>query len=106
MTDSKKRDMNKSPDISSGNAPTGNRYQLRRAAGVCWLLDMEQPGIPYVKPVSMNEMGADIWELYAQGFTAEKIAEQLGRTYDVPVGQVKEDVYAFLEGLKAQGVVL
>lgn len=82
------------------------RYQLRQAAGIYWLLDMEQSGIPYVKPVPMNEMGADIWKLYVQGFAAEEIAERLSSAYDVSAGSVKEDVSAFLEELKAQGIVM
>ena len=37
------------------------RYQIRQAAGMYWLLDMEQPGIPYRQPVLLNETGAAFW---------------------------------------------
>ncbi|MCD7737825.1 MAG: PqqD family protein [Lachnospiraceae bacterium] len=80
------------------------RYLLRHAAGIYWLMDVEQPGIPYVKPVPMNEMGADIWRLHGQGLTTEEIAGQLSAAYQVPAGQARKDVLTFLEQLKAQGV--
>ncbi len=81
-----------------------DRYRLRHAAGIYWLMDVEQPGIPYVKPVPMNEMGADIWRLHGQGLTAEEIAVQLSTAYQVPAAQAREDALTFLEQLKAQGV--
>ena len=43
------------------------RYQIRQAAGMYWLLDMEQSGIPYRQPVLLNETGAAFWKLLVQG---------------------------------------
>ena len=36
------------------------RYQLRHAAGRYWLLDMQQEGLVYHKPIELNECAAFI----------------------------------------------
>ncbi len=99
MRENGKNDADKAP-----NAVKNNRYQLRYAAGVYWLLDMEQPGVPYVKPVPMNGMGADIWRMHGQGLTAKEIAGKLSAACEVSESQAETDVCAFLKELKAQGI--
>ncbi|MCD8014039.1 MAG: PqqD family protein [Lachnospiraceae bacterium] len=106
MTDSKNHDMNKTPDFPPTNALTGNRYQMRHAAGIYWLLDMEQSGMPYVKPLPMNEMGATIWNMRRRGLDLDKIAEKLSDSYEIPVEQAREDVGLFLAELQRQGVLV
>ena len=54
------------------------RFQLRHAAGLYWLLDMEQDAGSYKKPLAMNEMGAEIFKLMQDGKTNLQIAEILG----------------------------
>ena len=51
------------------------KYQLRKAAGIYWLMDMEQEGIPYRKPIPVNDTGADIWTLHEAGKSKDEIAE-------------------------------
>lgn len=51
-------------DKKSGN----NGYELRKAAGLYWLLDLRQDGEHYKPPLAMNEMdwrlcGQHIWEI-------------------------------------------
>lgn len=41
---------------------TDRHYQLRHAAGRYWLLDMQQEGLDYRKPVVLNECAAFIWK--------------------------------------------
>lgn len=45
-------------DKKSGN----NGYELRKAAGLYWLLDLRQDGEHYKPPLAMNEMGAEIFK--------------------------------------------
>ena len=71
------------------------RYQLRYAAGMYWLLDMEQPGVPYKKPLSMNEIGADIFRMMAKGFKREQIVEKLCREYQMSKSVIMSDVEQF-----------
>lgn len=81
-------------------------YQLRKAAGAYWLIKMNQPGIPYQPPVMLNEMGARIWQWLEQGWTKEKIAQELCETYDVLPEEALEDVQAFYAGLLEQGILI
>ena len=50
------------------------RYQIRKAAGVYWLLDMEQSGIEGRGCVMLNESGALIWNLYARLGSVREVA--------------------------------
>ncbi len=78
------------------------RYQLRRAAGVCVLLDMEQVGMPYRKPIVLNEMGADIWEALMAGQTVAQIGQHMAEQYEVPAEEAARDVASFVQQLQAQ----
>lgn len=80
--------------------PTGD-YQLRKAAGRYWLLDMGQPGFPYRKPVVLNEGGAFIWQGYAGGMSAEEIAGEMSSRYKIPFKEARHDVTQFLDSLAA-----
>ncbi len=79
---------------------TADRYQLRHAAGIDWLLNMEQEGIPYHKPIPVNETGAKIWELQSHGHSKEEIAVILAKEYEIPVEEAAADVDAFLKMLE------
>lgn len=82
------------------------RYQLRYAAGLYWLLDMEQTGAAYKKPVTMNECGAYIWQNYIESASSEEeIADMLHMRYGISSGEALEDIREFLKQLQKQGVV-
>lgn len=81
------------------------RYQLRQAAGSYWLLDMEQEGKHYRKPVVLNESGAKIWELLQEGQTIDQIADYLKNRYDIGADEAKQDVRQFTEVLKREGIL-
>lgn len=87
-------------DRTGGNS----RYQLRKAAGMYWILDMEQEGAPYRKPVPVNEMGAAIWKLLAQGYEEKKIAEILCGEYGIKEEETLADVLQFRKQLKEWGL--
>ncbi len=82
------------------------RYQLRKAAGMHWLLDMEQEGREGKKAVALNECGAYIWEQYKEKHSVEEIAQMLHNAYGVAEEDAKADVAAFFEDLKVQGICL
>jgi len=81
-----------------------SRYQLRCAAGMYWLLDMEQAGVPYKPPFTMNCVGADIWEMLKKGKNREQIIEELCIEYQADRSVIEEDTDVFLEQLKQYGV--
>ena len=61
-----------------------NRYQLRRAAGVYWLLDMEQDGLSCERPIMLNECGAFLWQRFRDGKTKEAAVQELCAEYEIP----------------------
>ncbi len=81
------------------------RYQIRKAAGVYWLLDMEQSGIEGRGCVMLNESGALIWDLYARLGSVREVAEKLSSEFGVLVPEAETDVRQFLQQLKKQGIV-
>lgn len=79
-------------------------YQLRYAAGLYWLLDMEQEGYPYHPPVPLNETGAELFRMFADGKTEEEAVFFFCREYDVSREEAREDIQQFLSQLARQGV--
>ncbi len=84
----------------------GGRYQLRRAAGLCWLLDMQQSGAESEGVVSFNETGAFIWEHYRRLQSEEAVAEAVSACFLNPLEESLRDVRQFLAQLKGLGVDL
>lgn len=85
------------------------RYQLRYAAGLYWLLDMEQPGVPYISPVPMNEIGAGIWRMIESGMGQEEIGRKLSEKYEISSEQAQRaqrDIDDFIKQLQNKKVVL
>ena len=80
------------------------QYQLRHVAGRYYLLDMEQSGMPYKRPMEMNAIGAEIWNLIQEGYTAEEIAQKLAEEYEANVTDIREDVLQFQKSLTMYGV--
>ncbi len=83
-----------------------SRYQMRYAAGEYWILDMEQEGLPYKKPLSVNEVGAAIWKMMERGMKQEEIADCLCREYGEEREIILEDVAAFQKMLLKSGYFL
>lgn len=81
-------------------------YCLRHAAGRYWLLDLTQPGLPYKRPVCMNDAGAVIWEIISSDGTKEQAADALAAEYGITQKQAEADVEEFVEQLRRQGVML
>lgn len=79
-------------------------YELRRAAGYYWLIDTQQPGVPYKKPWMLNETGAEIFQLLDAYRDSEKVINELSKRYHIAESNVKEDVKQFVEELQNQGV--
>ena len=81
-----------------------NSYSLRKAAGLYWLLDMKQIGIPYKRPMSFNEIGAQIWDLMEREYTMAAICREIAAEYDAEEEEIQKDVLEFIHQLKAYGV--
>ena len=82
------------------------RYQIRKAAGLYWLLDMEQRGTDRQEPVALNESGAYIWQQYERLGSDAAVAEELCEKFEIPAEEALADVKQFLKQLERQGMVL
>ncbi len=82
-----------------------SRYQLRYAAGLYWLLDMEQEGNGYRRPLPLNETGADIWRALAEEGETDAAAEMLCKKYGIGKDEAGEDVRRFCRQLEAEGIM-
>ena len=80
------------------------RYQLRKAAGLYWLLDMEQEGAERREPIVLNESGAYIWQQYRQLRSKEAVAEVLSREFGISGQEGLEDIEQFFRQLREQGL--
>ena len=77
------------------------KYQLRHAGGLYWLLDMAQSGACYKEPVPLNAAGAEIWEMIARGMSEEDISERLSEKYGVSKSEAQADVHDFVMQLRS-----
>ena len=80
-------------------------YQLRHAAGRYWLLDMQQDGLVYHKPIELNECAAFIWEMCGRRRTQEEIASELQKHYGISMRQARKDTEQFIMRLREQGLI-
>lgn len=82
---------------------TKNSYQIRKAAGLYWILKMNQSGQPYEEPIPVNEVGADIFLGMEAGKEPGEIAEELSRKYHGPKEEIEKDVLEFMKQLRERG---
>ena len=82
----------------------GRKYQLRYAAGLYWLIDMEQSGASYTSPVPLNEGGAEIWRMLDSGMSEAEICARLCEEYELSEEQARQDLNDFITQLQSQKV--
>lgn len=75
------------------------KYRIRRVADMYWLINVGQPGIPYEKPVALNQTGAMICGMLEDGAGAEEISEAMSASYGVSVSEARVDLEQFAEQL-------
>ena len=80
------------------------RYIVRHAAGRYWIIDIEQSGIPYKKPIIINSVGAFIWEKYSAGLKDSEIAALISNECGISHMEALNDIKAFMEQLEKQGI--
>lgn len=78
-------------------------YQLRYAAGTYWLLNTEQRGTAYVRPLALNASGAYIWRMLCDGFDKTAIVDRLCAEYGLAREAALKDVEEFSEQLRQYG---
>lgn len=81
-----------------------DRYQLRKVAGIYWLVDVLQSGFEYKKPLPLNESAATIWTMLSSGMSKREIAQELSEGDDSLVEVIISDIDEFIEQLNSAGV--
>lgn len=79
-------------------------YQLRHAAGKYFLLNMKQKGIPYEKPLQLNGIAAELWNLFQEGKTEEQVVEAFVQKYGVSEEEIREDMQVFCRQMNELGI--
>jgi hypothetical protein len=82
------------------------RYRIRKAAGLYWLIDLDQKRGCYRRPLPFNETGALIWERIEKGDPKEEIVCFIRERYGIGQDEAKNDVSEFLEQLKKNGITV
>ena len=82
-------------------------YQIRRAAGINWLLDMTQKGYPeYQKPVPLNDSAAYLWNLLQENRSIDELADRLSREQGIAHETALCDIEEFVQQLESRGLNL
>jgi len=79
-------------------------YQLRYAAGKYFLLNMKQKGIPYEKPLQLNAIAADLWNLFLEGNTEEQTVTFMVQKYGVSTEEIRQDIQVFCGQMSELGI--
>lgn len=79
--------------------------QLRQAGGKAYLIDHVKAGLPYHKPIAVNESGAEMFEHIVKAGNMEKAAEEMAEQYGVDVQTVLDDMRQFSETIRSNYVV-
>ena len=82
-----------------GDKKREKRYQLRHAAGLYWLIDMEQPDSSYNSPIPLNEGGAVLWRMIDGGASLDEICQRLCAESDISMEQARVDATDFIQQL-------
>ncbi|MBP5494142.1 MAG: PqqD family protein [Lachnospiraceae bacterium] len=76
-----------------------DNYEIHKAAGTYFLVNMAQKGDVFEKPVEVNEFGALVVKLIKEGKSEDEAAKLLADEYEADFEEVKKDVSEFTESL-------
>lgn len=79
-------------------------YMLRNAAGIYWLVKINQLDSDYCAPMTMNECGAIIWNGLTEGLTIDELSDMLQKQFGIEKEEAFTDIKHFLEKLTNYGI--
>ncbi len=77
-------------------------YIVKKVMGSYMLVSTESEGRTMQ---TMNETGAFLWDLLANGAEVDEMAEKLAAEYEVDINKAKSDIEAFIEKLSASNLL-
>lgn len=81
-------------------------FILRQTADLTIILPVGEASVRFPGMISVNETGAMLWELLKDPTSAQALALELTRIYEVELERAQQDVDAFLEQLRRAGALL
>jgi len=92
--------------MSQGDNDMNNKsWQIRHAGGNYWLLDMEQDGLEYKFPMSLNDSGMFIYQRLADGKSVEEIADEMSSSFVISKEEAAADVKDFVKQMVKKGII-
>ena len=80
-------------------------FVLREIAGDILLVPAGKTALDLNGMVTLNAVGAEIWKMLPEVKDADEITARLLEEYDAAAEEIKTDVVAFLDKLRALGIV-
>lgn len=80
-------------------------FVLRKIAGDYIIIPTGRTVLEFNGLITVNEVGASIWNMLQKETTFETIVQRVLEEYDVAEKIAREDIEQFLESLKAKGIL-
>lgn len=80
-------------------------YQIRYAAGMWWLIDVNQNGFDYKSPQSLNDTGMYIYIRLSEGKSVSRIAEDMNKDFGISVVDAIKDIKEFIGIMDEKGIL-
>lgn len=77
-----------------------SKLQMRRVGGKIYLIDNIHAGLPYHKPILVNESGAEIFEQIKKAEDVRDAARRMADFYEVDEDMVYRDIRQFIETIE------
>lgn len=81
-------------------------YILRSTADTLVIVPVGRAARDFPGMVTVNETGAELWELLARERTEEELTDALYEKYDAPRERIAADVSTFLRRLRLAGALV
>ena len=75
-------------------------YQIKYAAGRYWISKPHQTGTEYRRPFVVNESGARIFQMLADGLTEEAVVREISQEFQLAEDVVKPDIADFMRHIQ------
>ncbi len=80
-------------------------YVLRNVAGNYIVVPFGEKSLDFSGLITLNELGANIWNLLEKDTTLEEITQNLLKEYDVSEDVLTNDVKEFISQLKGANLI-
>lgn len=80
-------------------------YLLRKVAGSYIVVPIGEGIIDFSGVITLNEVGAFIWESLEEDITEEELVEMILDEYDIDEETAEKDVKEYISSLKGAGLI-